>query len=130
MVFSISSFSEYEYSYSEFGQYLVELSVIGQNYCIDVASNYITVYPTYSVYIPNSFTPDSDLINESFYPIGIGILSYEMTIFDRWGGVVFSLSNTPWNPRNISQGVYTYIINILDYNDQTYRYNGTVRIIR
>ena len=53
-----------------------------------------------------------------------------MTIFDRWGGVVFSLSNTPWNPRNISQGVYTYIINILDYNDQTYRYNGTVRIIR
>ena len=128
--FSVSSFSEYEYSYSEFGQYLVELSVIGQNYCIDVASNYITVYPTYSVYIPNSFTPDSDLINESFYPIGIGILSYEMTIFDRWGGVVFSLPNTPWNASNISQGMYTYIINILDYNDQTYRYNGTVRIIR
>jgi hypothetical protein len=71
-----------------------------------------------------------DLINESFYPIGIGILSYEMTIFDRWGGVVFSLPNTPWNASNISQGVYTYIINILDYNDQTYRYNGTVRIIR
>ena len=128
--YSISGVSEFTYSYSEFGQYLVELSVIGSNNCIDITSNYINVYPTYSVYIPNSFSPDSDMINESFYPMGIGILSYDIIIFDRWGGVVFNQTNTPWLADDIAQGVYTYIINMLDYNDQTYQYTGTVRIIR
>lgn len=127
---SFSSVSEFEYSYSEFGQYLVELSVVAQNYCIDIATNYITVYPTYSVYIPNSFSPDSDLINETFSPFGIGILSYEMTIFDRWGKVIFDKANSPWLAEGVAQGVYTYQMNIFDYNDQTYQYKGTVRVIR
>ena len=70
------------------------------------------------------------MINESFYPIGIGVLSYEMTIYDRWGGVVFNQPDTPWLAEDVAQGIYTYIINIKDYNDQIYTYNGTIRVIR
>ena len=128
--YTISGGSEFTYSYSDFGQYLIELTVYGANNCIDIATNYVTVYPTYSVYIPNSFSPDYDMINESFYPIGIGVLSYEMTIYDRWGGVVFNQPDTPWLAEDVAQGIYTYIINIKDYNDQIYTYNGTIRVIR
>jgi len=128
--YTISGVSEFTYSYSDFGQYIIELTVYGANNCIDIATNYVTVYPTYSVYIPNSFSPDSDMINESFYPIGIGVFSYEMTIYDRWGGVVFNQPDTPWLAEDVAQGIYTYIININDYNNQVYTYNGTIRVIR
>jgi hypothetical protein len=128
--YTISGGSEFTYSYSDFGQYLIELTVYGANNCIDIATNYVTVYPTYSVYIPNSFSPDYDMINESFYPIGIGVLSYDITIYDRWGGVVFNQPDTPWLAEDVAQGIYTYIINIRDYNDQVYTYNGTIRVIR
>ena len=128
--FYISEENTFDYSYSEFGQYLVELSVYAANNCVDLASNYVTVYPTYSVYLPNSFSPDSDRINDNFSPVGIGIFSYEIIIINRWGDLIFSDENTPWTAKNVPQGLYTYIINLKDYNDQSYSYKGTVRVIK
>jgi len=128
--FYISEENTFDYSYSEFGQYLVELSVYAANNCVDLASNYVTVYPTYSVYLPNSFSPDSDRINDNFSPVGIGIFSYEIIIINRWGDLIFSEENTPWTAKNVPQGLYTYIINLKDYNDQSYSYKGTVRVIK
>ena len=87
--FYISESNSFNYSYPEFGQYYVELTVYGANNCFDVTSNYVTIYPTYSVYIPNSFSPDYDQINESFAPIGIGIYNYEIEIFNRVGRANF-----------------------------------------
>lgn len=128
--FYISEENTFDYSYSEFGQYMVELSVYAANNCVDIASNYVTVYPTYSVYLPNSFSPDSDRINDNFSPVGIGIFSYEIIIINRWGDLIFSEENTPWTAKNVPQGLYTYIINLKDYNDQSYSYKGTVRVIK
>jgi gliding motility-associated-like protein len=46
------------------------------------------------VYVPNSFTPNGDGLNESFVPIVSGnVRSYTFLVFDRWGEVIFS-SNT------------------------------------
>jgi gliding motility-associated-like protein len=44
------------------------------------------------VFIPNTFTPDGDNINEIFVPIVNGLLEvdYQMDIYDRWGRVIFS----------------------------------------
>ena len=128
--FYISESNSFNYSYPEFGQYYVELTVYGANNCFDVSSNYVTVYPTYSVYIPNSFSPDYDQINESFAPVGIGIFSYEIEIFNRWGDVIFKSENLPWYAQDIMPGLYLYKIRLKDFNNRPYLYEGTVRVIR
>ena len=128
--FSLSEDNSFTYSYPEFGQYYVELTVYGANNCFDVTSNYVTIYPTYSVYIPNSFSPDFDQINESFAPIGIGIFYYEMEIFNRWGQSIFKSENTPWDAENVVQGLYLYKIRLKDFNNRPYFYEGTIRVIK
>lgn len=60
------------------------------------------LYGCYDLYIPNSFTPNSDDINAVFMPIfSDKIGHYTMTIFDRWGKNIFRTndSNKGWNGR-------------------------------
>jgi gliding motility-associated-like protein len=51
-----------------------------------------------TVYFPNSFTPNADGKNDYFAPGGHEIPSYEMTVYNRWGEVVFftNTSLEPW----------------------------------
>lgn len=47
-------------------------------------------------YIPNIFTPDGDLFNETFSPVftsGIDIYEFHLTIFNRWGEIIFESYN-------------------------------------
>lgn len=46
------------------------------------------------IYFPNSFTPDDDGINDLFRPIHeCPFHDYELTLFDRWGHVVFKTTD-------------------------------------
>jgi gliding motility-associated-like protein len=60
-------------------------------------------------YIPNSFTPDNDEINNVFLPVfksGFDPNNYSLLIFNRWGQIVFESHdvNTGWDGNNISGG--------------------------
>lgn len=46
-----------------------------------------------SVYVPNSFTPNGDGINDVFRIITRGAQHYRLEIFNRWGELVFESSN-------------------------------------
>jgi gliding motility-associated-like protein len=71
------------------------------------------------VFIPNSFTPNSDGNNEFFKPVIYCPLDeYKLTIFDRWGQIVFD-SNDPekvWDGSNragdyfIQNDTYQYVL--------------------
>ena len=47
-------------------------------------------------YVPNTFTPDGDGVNEIFRPYGEGIdfSQYTMQIFNRWGELIYE-TNEP-----------------------------------
>ncbi|MGB1032510.1 MAG: gliding motility-associated C-terminal domain-containing protein, partial [Flavobacteriales bacterium] len=69
-----------------------------------LASDTIVVHferEPYSMYIPNSFTPNNDGKNDVFKPVGraVDLNSYELLIFNRWGEVVFRSDNPNegWN---------------------------------
>ncbi|MBX7206329.1 MAG: gliding motility-associated C-terminal domain-containing protein [Bacteroidia bacterium] len=49
-------------------------------------------------YVPNAFTPNGDLLNEGFKPIGCMPEFYHFMIFDRWGEMVFETTdyNESW----------------------------------
>ena len=67
------------------------------------------------IYIPNSFSPNGDGINDYFYPEFFGsVTDVEMAIYDRMGNQVYYTLNTPWDGKYkgkvVPWGAYTYII--------------------
>ena len=99
-----SDLGDFEYVFEsnagdEFEICLESVSPFGciANYCLNTVIRDIEV-----VYIPNSFSPDGDGLNEVFKPVissSIESDSYLFQIFDRWGQVVFSTRdvNEGWN---------------------------------
>ena len=83
--------------------------------------------PHLQVFIPNSFTPNGDGYNETFYVHGADkeeIKSF--IIFNRWGEKIYEASdNTPWDGKNCPIGVYAYSIITHDQH-----FTGTVHLVR
>jgi gliding motility-associated-like protein len=80
----------------EAGQYYVTLVVSNSNGCLDSVTQLIIVENDVIYYIPNTFTPDDDLHNQTFRPIftaGFDIYQYQMVIFNRWGEIIFESNN-------------------------------------
>lgn len=71
-----------------------------------------------AVYIPNSFTPNQDGLNEELRAMGDGIIEFRMRIYNRWGLLVYESRdiNKGWNGRFGDRYVQqdTYVC-ILDY---------------
>ena len=90
------------------------------------------------LYIPNSFTPQGDKINDIFLPKGIGIKDYELKIYSRWGEHFFTSNdlNIGWDgtldrkDRIAQLGVYVYLINVTDIFGEKHTYRGQVYLIR
>jgi len=64
--------------------------------------------------LPTAFTPNNDGINDIFKPLGRNIISYEMTIYNRWGEVVYhtKTKGEGWDGKfsgnPVVSGVYFY----------------------
>ena len=90
-----------------------------------------------SLYIPNSFTPNGDNLNDVFKPVGIAdkIKDYEMLIFNGWGELVFeshSIENG-WDAKNInysSSTVFIYKITLhSSITNDKFEYKGTLIVL-
>ena len=57
----------------------------------------------YTLYIPNAFSPNGDGVNDYFQPYGQNLdpNNYELSIYDRWGQLVFYTKdmNSRWDGR-------------------------------
>jgi gliding motility-associated-like protein len=75
------------------------------------------------LYIPNSFTPDHNGLNETFKPRLCSADKYQMEIFNRWGEKLFETHDlsTGWNGtfngKSVVEGAYIY--RIRGYNHYT-----------
>ena len=97
----------------------------------------INIYPEYTLYTPNAFTPNGDGDNDIFLAEGNGVDSFEMQVFDRWGGIVFESSDIEygWNgldasANSVGIGTYMYHISLYDYNGKLWVYNGELNLMR
>ncbi|MFZ6050557.1 DUF7948 domain-containing protein [Halocola ammonii] len=64
-----------------------ELSVIDQYGCTNRDTVFVKVI--LPIYVPNTFTPDGDGLNDVFRAYGDNIREFHMQIYDRWGQLVF-----------------------------------------
>jgi gliding motility-associated-like protein len=79
-------------TYDKAGNYPVMLMTTTDKGCTDSVLKVIEVRDEFSIYIPNSFTPNGDNLNDVFNVKGVGMKSegYSMEIYDRWGTLVYS----------------------------------------
>lgn len=89
------------------------------------------------LYMPNSFTPNSDNLNEYFPPMfNCRPSSFDMKIYNRWGELLFHSTRATelWDGtgNNIpaTQGVYLYLIHYIDLNHKRNVFSGTVTLLR
>jgi gliding motility-associated-like protein len=91
---------------------------------------------TTTIYVPNSFTPNSDGYNDVFTAKATNIKYYEMTIYNRWGQQLYFTRNINggWNGkvrgRLSPRGVYSYKIRYQDYQNYYKELVGKVSLIR
>ncbi|MBL4625944.1 MAG: gliding motility-associated C-terminal domain-containing protein, partial [Flavobacteriales bacterium] len=78
-----------QHTYLDTGHYYIALDVVNVYGCHDYDTVLFVITPDFTLYVPNTFTPDDDGINDGFRLIGIGIIDYELLIFDRWGERIF-----------------------------------------
>ena len=116
---------------------------IDPNGCI--ATDEVTVFVITSnenIYIPNTFTPNGDGVNDAFSILGPGIvLIHTFAIYDRWGELIFYTENTSPNQPNalwdgtfkgtdVNQGVYAYTTLVELATGRKVQLKGNVTLIR
>ena len=122
------------------GSYTATLTVTDSpNGCVSTVEGTVIINSIYLFYVPNSFTPDNDGLNDVFraYGDGIDLSSYSLQIFDRWGELLFETSNATngWNGKYkneyVEAGTYVWKIVAKDDHGTVIHDNfGHVNIIR
>ena len=120
------------YDYLQAGNFEIILYVEDDYGCMDSISKTVIIHPNYDLYIPNSFTPDGDEVNDTFICKGYGINDFIMSIYNRWGEVIYSTNNLNqgWDGDRVPNGVYIYKIRVLDFLGKSYLYEGEVTLVR
>jgi hypothetical protein len=144
---TITNFGKITHIYGDTGRYQVSLAIESDSGCYDIAYQTIIISPVFTVYIPNSFTPNNDLKNDYFLPIIDGVNEYEFSIYDRLGQRLFSTDkytneycitgcDAAWDGKvensndYATKGVYIYALVITDINGKLRAFEGTVILIR
>ncbi|WP_293870611.1 gliding motility-associated C-terminal domain-containing protein [Spirosoma sp.] len=99
-------------------------------------SNFYTFRSEVKIWLPDAFTPDGDGMNEVFLAKGIYLDQFRMTIFDRWGEVVFTTTDKQqgWdgtvNGQRALEGQYLYRIEVIDQTNLKTVRTGGVLLVR
>lgn len=95
-----------------------------------------------NLFIPNTFSPNSDGRNDLFYPRGTGISSIKsLKVFNRWGEMVFSRENFNANDAAagwdgmfkgtfLSSDVFVYTCEVVCLNNEVLFYRGDLTLLR
>ena len=128
------------HTYKDIGEFNSKLVVTNNYGCKDSVEMKINVKSDPIIYIPNSFTPNDDYINDVFRAYGYeeNIKNFQMLIYDRWGNITFQTDNfqVAWEGNNqksgkvLASGIYVYLMTIVDIYNKKYQYFGNVNLIR
>jgi gliding motility-associated-like protein len=96
------------------------------------------------IWIPEVFTPNNNSLNDSFKIVTVGIQSYNLTIYNRWGEVVYYGNSTvkkspsgdsgvawdgAFHGQQVPEGIYFYMLTAKTSSDFIYR-KGTIEVQR
>ncbi|MGB1318316.1 MAG: T9SS type B sorting domain-containing protein, partial [Flavobacteriales bacterium] len=89
------------HEYADTGDYNVVLYVENDlATCTDRYTFELCIQPEFTLWIPNSFTPDGDGLNDLFEVVSSGVVEFEMQISSSWGTKIHkmnSIDDPPWD---------------------------------
>jgi len=120
------------------------LTLTDVNGCTASDQMLVNVQRVIGVFVPNVFSPESDLLNNNRFDVNFGPAVERiklMRIYDRWGSLVHEVNNaapndpaTAWDGRvkgkDIAPGVYLWILELELVDGATVNYEGDVTVIR
>ena len=130
------------------GLYQITLIVTDENGCSDTTFNQLWVQNEFWIYLPNSFTPDFDGINDKFCLSynGIRISTFYINIYDRNSGLVFSSNNIDemlcdlnakawdgthkYSGEELPMGTYIYEMYFQDFEGWKHQEEGYIYLVR
>ena len=94
------------------------------------------------VFVPNTFTPNGDGLNDRFYVSGKGLgVIRRLAVYNRWGEMVFESrdgrANEPaygwdgmYNGEVLVPDVYIYVLDIECQTGEPFSFKGDISLIR
>ncbi len=125
------------HTYVNSQDYIVTLQVVDEYGCTDTVSHAITILEEVYLFIPNTFSPDGDGLNDVFKPVGAGysLTGYELNIYSRWGDLVFHTLdiNEGWDGTVKGElvnfkSVFVYKIEVCGYTGKKHQYSGHITV--
>lgn len=135
----ISTMENPTHPYFQQGDYVVTLVASNEFGCIDSTSKIITIIGESDIFIPNSFTPNDDGLNDIFIPVmrEVNSTGYSLKVYNRYGQQVFISYNIQqgWDgkinglPVEIGS-IYSYVIIYENRNGKKMMKKGSVTVIQ
>jgi gliding motility-associated-like protein len=116
------------------GYYFVEVTT--PSGCVGSDSIYVEEKCLDDVVFPNSFTPNEDGKNDTFFAYGTGVKAFNMKIFDRWGEKIFESTaiDSGWDGtyvfHRVNDGIYACVVSYSMDGVNTRTKKGMVALIR
>ncbi|MFC2175684.1 choice-of-anchor L domain-containing protein [Bacteroidota bacterium] len=125
-----------QHQYSKEGVYEVTLTSVNTDGCTSAVTQEVTAYSPFRIYVPNSFTPNGDGLNDSFGLVGEGYLHYDLHVFNKLGQRIFTgrfTGQQAWdgtmNGKKVTNDVYTYQILARPYFGETVKRVGSLTVV-
>jgi len=121
------------------GNYQIMLIVTTAQGCSDSTMVEVEIIPDVVFYAPNTFTPDDDEHNQTWYIYveGIDQQSFDLKVYDRWGEIIWESHDThaewdgTYNGKLVTSGVYNWTAWYKEKdNDGKKVLNGYINVLR
>jgi len=99
-------------------------------------SNFVTKQAESVLWLPNSFTPDGDGLNDFFRPEGTQMKEFTIQIFTRYGDLIYTSEDQTmgwdgtFNGKDMPPVTYIYKMEATDELDKKYNKTGQLLLIR
>lgn len=125
------------YTYTDGGLFDVVQTVVNEAGCTNTAVGQVAVSGSV-FYAPNAFTPNLDGINDVWMPVALGVTSYDLQIYNRWGELIWQTVDpeTPWlgevhdGEYFAPDGIYFFQATLYDQLYYPHTYSGHIHLTR
>jgi gliding motility-associated-like protein len=99
-------------------------------------SNSMNFIKESKIFFPTAFSPNGDQLNDQFFVSGQFIVKMELSIFNRWGELIFTTNKKgetwdgTFNGKPVAEDAYVWSAEVTDLAGRTYKESGTVALLR
>jgi gliding motility-associated-like protein len=98
--------------------------------------NDLSINCDYHIFLPNIFSPNGDGINDILFVRGVGIASFNLTVYSRWGEKVFETNDLKigwdgnYKGKEMNAAVFVYYLTANMLDDEKIEKQGNITLVK